>query len=165
MYIFLTNTEIFDHFPFLFSEQQSLDDIKCEKRVFDVIFMHCDVDVEKTWVIRVVEKLEKKYSFVCGLMGRDFPLGFQIQNISSFIEKHTTVVVTFSEKSERTHPAIGIIEDIEKIVVVMVEDCSLPIVCTNMKCVDATLDETMWLKQLFKALDYKTDAETYVSMC
>lgn len=126
-------------------------------RSFDAIFINFDVDVERKWVERVVNMLEEEYHLKCGVIGRDFLFGLQMVNSFRFIPKGTPVVVTFSKKSGKMHTAIKVFEDIEKLVVVMVEKCSLQVVRTNMKCVDATLDEKMWLRQLLKALDCKTD--------
>ncbi|XP_052066925.1 uncharacterized protein LOC127706385 [Mytilus californianus] len=134
---------------------------KLPARPFDAVFVNFDVDIERTWVERVVDMLEKIYNLNCGLIGRDFLLGLQMGNSFQFIEKHTPVVVTFSEKSGRMHTTIRDFEDIEKLVVVMVEECSLPIVRTNMKCIDATKDIEMWLEQLLYALHCTIDVKTF----
>ncbi|CAC5360201.1 unnamed protein product [Mytilus coruscus] len=129
-------------------------------RPFDVIFINFDVNVERQWVERVVGMLEEKYDLVCGLIGRDFLCGIQMDNSFHFIKKHTPVVVTFSEMSCIMKPVIRLFENIDKLVVVMVEECSPPIFGINMRCVDATMDEENWIKQLFTALEYQKYVET-----
>lgn len=60
---------------------------------------------------------------------------------------------------------IRLIENIDKLVAVMVEVCSPPIFSINMKCVDATLDEEQWLKQLITALNIKKEMNKRMYQC
>lgn len=127
------------------------------ERPYDVVFINCDVDIERKWVERVVEMLEDTYDLVCGFKGRDF---LEMDYSFQFIQKHTPVVVTFSEMSCRMQPEIRRMENIDRLVAVMVEECSPPIFSFNMKCVDATLEEEQWVKQLLTALHYQKYVET-----
>lgn len=127
---------------------------------FDVAFIDFEIEVEQKWVNRVADMLNKKYKTTCGQFGRDFLL--EHENSLFCVDKNTTFVVALSEKSELVSKEIRIIENMKKLVVVMVEECIVPIVRKNMKCIDATKDENIWFGQLSTVLNYRTDVKTYV---
>lgn len=154
LYLYFPEEHIIDH---SISKQRQTS----PERPYDVLFINCDVDIERKWVERVVEMLEDNYDLVCGFKGRDF---LEMDYSFQFIQKHTPVVVTFSEMSCRMQPEIRRIENIDRLVAVMVEECSPTIFSFNMKCVDATLEEEQWVKQLLTALHYQKYVETYVSI-
>lgn len=154
LYLYFPEEHIIDH---SISKQRQTS----PERPYDVVFINCDVDIERKWVERVVEMLEDTYDLVCGFKGRDF---LEMDYSFQFIQKHTPVVVTFSEMSCRMQPEIRRMENIDRLVAVMVEECSPPIFSFNMKCVDATLEEEQWVKQLLTALHYQKYVETYVSI-
>lgn len=107
--------------------------------------MNCITFVESKWVSRVAEVLERQFGLLCGI---------PLIDIDSFkcVSETTKVVITFSEKSARLPDAWKLAEFLPPVVIVMVEECSIPIQLTNMKCVDATQDIQIWLKQLMIAL-------------
>ncbi|VDI30395.1 Hypothetical predicted protein, partial [Mytilus galloprovincialis] len=154
------NDETKDSMISLLDVEQSFIVVHSPAVQFDVVFIYFDIDIERKWVTRVVDMLEKEHKIDCRLIVLDLSLDRQNENSFNFIKKNTKVVVTFSKKSGRTLPAIRYIEDISELVVVMVEKCSIPIVRKNMKCIDATKEEEMWMKQLIYAIHYKTDVKT-----
>ncbi|XP_063398116.1 uncharacterized protein LOC134683031 isoform X2 [Mytilus trossulus] len=111
----------------------------------DVLFMNCITFIESQWVSRVAEVLEREFGLLCGI-----PL-IDIDSFKS-VSETTKIVITFSEKSARLPDAWKMAEFLPAVVIVMVEECSIPIQLTNMKCVDATQDIQIWLKQLMIAL-------------
>lgn len=134
------------------------------KRPADVIFINFEVEVERIWANRVVDMLRDQYNLVCELISIDVSLGQQMDDSFLLEVKDKRVVVTFSEMSCRMQPVIRFFENIDKLVVAMVEECSPPIFGNNMRCVDATLDEEKWIKQLLTALGNQQYVETYVSL-
>lgn len=111
----------------------------------DVLFMNCFTFIESKWVSRVAEVLESEFGLLCGI---------PLIDTDSFkcLSETTTVIITFSEKSARIPDIVKMAEFLPAVVIVMVEECSIPIQLTNMKCVDATKDTRIWLNQLMIAL-------------
>lgn len=116
---------------------------------FDVLFLNCDTQSEKNWVLKARDVLENNHSLHCGCA----EIGDDNEDYFKNTSEVTKIIMTFTEQSSKRKPAILSVNDL--VVAVMVEECSIPIQHGQMKCVDATKDDNEWLDQLLTALNLR----------
>lgn len=115
----------------------------------DVIFMNCESSVEWNWVLQVGKVLEDDYHVRCGIPGVD------LESFKS-VSETSKVIITVSEKSARIPDILKMAEYLPLVVIVMVEDCSIPYQFAFMKCVDATKGVEDWFRNLLIALKIRS---------
>ncbi|KAL3842185.1 hypothetical protein ACJMK2_020227 [Sinanodonta woodiana] len=136
---------------------------------YHIFFSYRDVERDKCWVKRLIDKLETEYGYTCCDHERDFLPGTHIMvNIKYGVKNSEKVVVVFSKEAMESHYVsleaaiaykLGLETRKNILIPVLLDDCVVPEEYLLMTYIDARegVEEATWLPKLLKALESTVD--------